>query len=233
MALAMPCPEMRAIQQTPRRDRVQGGFTLIEMAVVMLIIGIMAALAIPSFTRYRMNEQTRKGSQVIAEALRTARASALKDGVQHFVIFNPAIPPSLAGTVVRVVRDVDGDWVETGVDRGTDYFFTPGTHQDVVPYGLGATTPFSASGPVPGDPGGALSTLTEGASFPADPNTGRPAVGFTAQGVPVDLNTPTGWGTGAGAFYVTDGSAAVYAAVVGPLGEVRVRTLDPGTGEWH
>lgn len=215
------------------RGRTADGFTLIEMAVVLLIIAIMTALAVPSVTRYRMSEQTRESTQVVAEALREARASALKDGVQYFVIFNPTIPPSVDGTVVRVVRDVDGDWAETGVDRGTDYGFGPGTHEDVQPYGLGATTPFSAYGPAPGDPGGALSTLTEGTSFPNDPNTGRPAVGFTAQGVPVDLNNPTGWGTGAGAFYVTDGSAAVYATVVGPLGEVRVRALNPGTGEWQ
>jgi prepilin-type N-terminal cleavage/methylation domain-containing protein len=224
---------MRLNYANSRRKGAQAGFTLIEMSVVLLIIAIMTALAIPSFSRYRMGEQTRESSQVIATALRQARASSLKDGVQHFVIFNPNIPPSNPGTIVRLVRDVDGDWQETAVDLGTDYFLNPGTHQDIQPYGMGATTPFSANGPVPGDPGGALSTLTEGASFPNDPNTGRPAVGFTAQGVPVDLNTPTSWGTGAGAFYMTDGTAAVYAAVVGPLGEVRVRALNPGTGEWN
>ncbi len=217
----------------PRWDSAPAGFTLIEMVVVLLIIAIMTAVALPGLSRYRMSEQAREGSQVVAGVLRMARAAALKDGVQHFVIFNPASPPSAAGTIARLVRDVDGDWTETVVDRGTDYGFKPATHQDITPYGMGATTPFSGYGPVPGDPGGGLAGVTEGASFPADPNTGRPAVGFTAQGVPVDMNTPTAWGTGAGAFYVTDGAAAVYAAVVGPLGEVRVRVLNPGTGEWN
>ena len=224
---------MKVNSANSRRDRAQAGFTLIEMAVVVLIIAIMTALAVPSISRYRMSEQTRESSQVVASALREARAAALKEGIQHFLIFNPAAPPSADGTIVRLVRDVDGDWAETAVDRGTDYGFKPATHQDVTPYGMGATTPFSGYGPVPGDPGGGLATVTEGASFPNDPNTGRPGVGFTPQGVPVDLNTPTAWGTGAGAFYVTDGSAAVYAAVVGPLGEVRVRALNPGTGEWN
>jgi prepilin-type N-terminal cleavage/methylation domain-containing protein len=210
------------------------GFTLIELAVVLLIIAVMTALAVPGVSRYRMTEQTREGSQAVAIAVRQARAAALKDAVQHFVIFNPAAPPSAVGTIVRVVRDVDGDWQETAADLGTDYGFRPATHADITPYGMGPQTPYSDYAPAPGDPGGAtLATVTEGASFPADPITGRPAVGFTAQGVAVDLNTPTGWGTGAGAFYVTDNSAVVYATVVGPLGEVRVRALNPGTGEWQ
>ncbi len=210
------------------------GFSLIELAVVLLVVGVLTALAVPSITRYRMSEQTRESAQVIATALRAARSAAIKEGVQHFVIFNPAVPPSVVGAAVRVVRDIDGDWIETVVDRGMDYRFLPGKHEDVQPYGMGLTTPFAGYAPAPNDSVAAtLGNVTDGASFPIDPNTGRPAVGFTAQGVAVDLNTPTAWGTGAGAFYVTDGSRAVYAALVGPLGEVRVRALNPGTGEWQ
>jgi prepilin-type N-terminal cleavage/methylation domain-containing protein len=220
--------------RTPHEVSQSSGFTLIELAVVMLIVAILTAMAVPNVVRYRMSEQTRESAQVVANALRAARAAAIKDGVQHFVIFNPQIPPSVQGTIVRLVRDIDADWIETAVDRGTDYRFNPGKHDDVQPYGMGLTTPFSGYAPAPGDMYAAtLANVTDGASFPQDPNTGRPAVGFTPQGVPVDLNTPTAWGTGAGAFYMSDGSNAVYVAVVGPLGEVRVRALNPGTGEWQ
>ena len=215
-----------------REDPRSEGFTLVELAVVVLIVAVLSAMAVPGFLRYRMTEQTREGSQVVAIALRQARAAAVKDAVQHFVIFNPAAPPSAVGTIVRIVRDVDGDWQETAVDTGTDYGFKPATHPDITPYGMGPHAPYSSYAPAPGDPAATLAAVTDGASFPIDPNTGQPAVGFTPQGVAVDLNTPTGWGTGTGAYYVTDNLGAVYAAIVGPLGEVRVRVLDPGTGEW-
>jgi len=214
--------------------RTSAGFTILELMIVLGIVGIMAAFAVPSIGRYRLREQTLESAQLVASVLRAAHAASVKDGVQLFVIFNPGAP-SPAGTVVRLVRDLDGDWQESVGDIGTDYAFAPATDAVIVPVGTaGTNTPFDDSTPVPGDPsGGDLSNVVNGANFPADPNTGQPALGFGNQGVPVDLNTPTAWGSGAGAYYVTDGSSAVYAAVIGPLGEVRVRSLNPGTGQWQ
>ena len=75
-------------------------------------------------------------------------------------------------------------------------------------------------------------TAVNGATFPVDPNDGRPVVAFSERGIPVDPAHPTAWGSGAGGVYLTDGDSTVIAAVVQPLGEVQLRVFDPGSGTW-
>jgi hypothetical protein len=72
-----------------------------------------------------------------------------------------------------------------------------------------------------------------GATFPVDPDLGVPALGFTPAGVAVDLATPTEWGSGAGAYYLTDNRLSVYAVTVSPLGQISVRAYDPVQQRWN
>ena len=72
-----------------------------------------------------------------------------------------------------------------------------------------------------------------GATFPVDPMDGRPVVAFSERGVAVDPASPTSWGSGAGGVYLTDGDTSVFAAVVGPLGDVQLRVFDEGSATWR
>ena len=52
----------------------KGGFTLIELMIVVAIIGILAAIAIPNFLKFQLKAKTSEGKTNLA-AIRTAQES--------------------------------------------------------------------------------------------------------------------------------------------------------------
>jgi len=74
---------------------------------------------------------------------------------------------------------------------------------------------------------------TNGTTFPVSEDAGVPSIAFNERGIPVSLDSPEDWGTGAGAVYLTDNETAVYAAVVSPLGEVSLARYDAKSSSWR
>lgn len=218
------------LRSDPNRGSL--GFTLLELMIVLAIMGVIMGLAVPALWRYAVAQDARDNAQVVASALRAARERSMREGVQYFVLFSA--PASAPGAVARVIRDADLDFTESAGDTARDVFFQPKTSPNVTPYGAGTGNPFPAAPKAPFDtqPGN-LGTVGNGASFPVDPITGALGVGFTERGVPVNLGTPTVWGSGSGAFYVTDNTDSVFAAEIGPLGEIRLRALSGATNSWR
>jgi len=64
---------------------VQAGFTLIELMIVVAIIGILAAVALPAYQDYTVRAKT---TEVILAA------SSAKNGVAEYVGLYSALPPS-------------------------------------------------------------------------------------------------------------------------------------------
>src|SRR2546430_1394140 len=69
------CHEEEFVSKQPSR-----GFSLIELAVVMLIFGLVMAPGIPSFIKYRRDQELVTAAQNIASQIRLSRATAMVTG---------------------------------------------------------------------------------------------------------------------------------------------------------
>lgn len=71
-----------------RPRHTEKGITMIELVVVVMIMAILAALAIPSFVQWQRNAEYRQAAQDIGSALREARSFAISMNRQHSVVIN-------------------------------------------------------------------------------------------------------------------------------------------------
>jgi type IV fimbrial biogenesis protein FimT len=94
--------EERRFVLTPRRR----GFTLIELAIVLVIFGILMQLAIPSFRSWLANGRVRTVAESLQNDLRQAQAEAVRRNRQVALVLtdsSPTIanPESTASTSAR------------------------------------------------------------------------------------------------------------------------------------
>ena len=192
----------RSLRTPSRTRRMPRGFTMIEMLMVVTIIGIMTAFAVPHFRITELAEVQIAGMQMVQD-VDFARTRALASRSLSRVQFDDNSTASYSGYL-----DDNGDSTITNTNAEMQYMHGWGKRPlpDRVLYGRGA---------IPAIPGDASSS---GITFP------NSRVEFNSRGI----TQPMGSG---GVVYMRHANKAdcVVAVQVSPAGNVRLWSYKDGS----
>jgi prepilin-type N-terminal cleavage/methylation domain-containing protein len=136
---------MSRLRRTRSALRPSGGFTLVELMVVVIIIAVVASLAIPTMLRGQFDRRVFTDAATLGELVRAARTRAVGRGAAQLVVIQTASATN--GLTAQIFESVTNDPSGTGINTPVQTCNAPTAWPTVLwtagdPYSAGGTAKF-------------------------------------------------------------------------------------------
>jgi len=232
-----------------KQFRQSSGFSLLELAIVVVLIGILIGVAIPQTRRTMQNGRTKAAAKSAANMLSFARTSARASNRTFLVFFGVDAEAKglkgLSGEPASIVVVDDSPSPNCKID-GDEQIWSVPEFEDGIDFQL-ATVEGAVA--IAGDAGsGNPSAGFKGTSFTDSSGASARWILFGADGVPRRFKTGTGCkpnatsevGRGGGTVYLAGAipgedlsTGRQYAIELAPLGGVKVHRFDWSRKAWR